>query len=438
MHFPRGKNLIILVVALFALALPIILIEINLLQYTKGDIAFPLDDAYLNASVARNLAFYKVWGLSKWNFQPASASLLYPLLLSVIFFILGSHLVIPLILNTLLAILFLYQLQRALLRRKAASATQLIVLLVVTAILPLPLLVVSGTESVLQLLLCFLFMETLMKALENDKSSLPRQVYQYPLLAVATRYEDLLLILLACFLLASTHRRRQALKLAAFATAPIIVFGVISSIKGSYFLPTPLVTGSHPIYLVLLTISVFAVSLLLIRQYRRPIIAAAILALPFILQNVLALSHFDRDSIRIYEQQYPIAAFVHRYYQRGTIGANDVAALTYFSEGRKLDYTGATSIDIAQSRRENSWNSAMADSLTRKNGVVTAILSDSLFDEGPPSKWYRIASWDIPDAHPGATRTFTFYSIYRWDSTLQRRLHDYQPLLPTRIAVHYY
>ena len=407
MKFPDRKNNLVLLAAIAFLLIPVILLEIHLLRHTGGNISFPLDSSFLNISTAQNLAFYKVWGISKYTFQPAATSLLYPFVLALVFFIFGAHLVIPVILNAVLAILFLYHLQQALVRHQVKPLTQATILPLTILITALPLLVVSGAESVLQLLLCFLFIESL-------TSKPPRRIDQYGLLCVATRYEDILLILLACLLL----QRRQALKLAAISTTPIVVFGVLSLLKGSYFLPTPMITAPYPFFLL-----AFLAALFLIRKYHHPY-PLFLLTLPFLFQNIAGLSHFERDSVRTYEQQYPIAAFVHRYYKRGTIGANDVAALTYFSEGRKVDYTGATGPDI--------------DSLTLKNGVSTAILSDSVFEPGISAKWYRIASWNIPDTRPGATRTFTFYSIHSFDSLLQRRLRDFQPLLPTGISVRYY
>jgi len=417
MQLLKGRNLIISAIAFITLLIPVILLETHLLRHTGGTVSFPLDSSFLNISVAKNLAFYKVWGVSKYTFQPATSSLLYPFVLALIFFITGAHLVIPVILNAVLAILFLYSLQQALIRLQVKPLIQGAILPLVILVTALPLLVVSGTESVLQLLLCFLFIETLATAPQSNK------VYQYGLLVVATRYEDILLILLTCILLLPMQRR-QALQLAAFAIAPIFVFGAISLTKDNYFLPTPMIMAPYPPYLVTLTLVAFlAAFLLLLRKHRQPYVLLP-LAIPLLFNNILSLSHFERDSVRIYEQQYPIAAFVHRYYKRGTIGANNVAALTYFSEGRKVNYTGATGPDI--------------DSLTLKNGVSTAILSDSLFETGISTKWYKIASWNVPDTRPGATRTFTFYSIHSFDSLLQHRLRDFQPLLPTGISVRYY
>jgi len=54
---------------------------------------------------------------------------------------------------------------------------------------------------------------------------------------------------------------------------------------------------------------------------------------------MIVLKHFQRDSVRIYEQQYPVAAFVHRNFWKDVFGINDIGAVAYFSECRKLDFT---------------------------------------------------------------------------------------------------
>src|SRR5260370_41033962 len=106
MHLPRGKNLIILAAAIAALITSVILLETSLLRHTGGNIVFPLDAAWLDISVAKNLAYYKVWGVSKYTFESASGSLLYPVALATIFFITGAHLIIPTLCNGLAACFF--------------------------------------------------------------------------------------------------------------------------------------------------------------------------------------------------------------------------------------------------------------------------------------------------------------------------------------------
>ena len=208
MHLPRGKNLIVLAIALIALIVPVFLLEQSLLHQTDGNIVFPLDNAFVDISVGRNLAFYEVWGVSKYAFQSASSSLLYPLALVPPFFLFGQHLIIPIIVNGLAAAIFLLGLQQALIRRSIPPTIQIIILLATIFLIPLPLLIVSGTSYTLQLLFSFLFLESLTIAIAKDTATLPKIVYIYGVLMIAARYENVVLLLLAgLFLLALGDRK---------------------------------------------------------------------------------------------------------------------------------------------------------------------------------------------------------------------------------------
>src|ERR1700760_3984915 len=88
---PTGKALGVLILSVLVLAIAVCLIELPVLRHTGGNILFPSDNAYVNITVARNLAFYQVWGVSKYAFQSAASSLLYPFALAPFFFIFGAH-----------------------------------------------------------------------------------------------------------------------------------------------------------------------------------------------------------------------------------------------------------------------------------------------------------------------------------------------------------
>jgi uncharacterized membrane protein len=446
---PKGKNFIVLLVALIALVIPVVLLENSLLHHTNGNISFPLDDAFLNLSIGRNLAFYKVWGVSKFVFQPATSSLLYPALLAAIFFITGAHLVVPIILNTIAAIGLLYAIQKRLIRQNAKPRVQLLVLLSVILFSFLPILVVSGMEYPLQLLLNFLFIQAFVAAIQQPAGKLPRQVYIYGLLIVALRYENIFLVGLACIFLTSLSRRRQALQLIGISLLPAIVFGVISVLKGNYFLPTPLIIGPYPIYLFILVIAALLLGFLLVRRSQKvhrkhpPGIRRVAIALfitttvPFIIRNEVVLRHFHRDSVRIYDQQYPLAAFVHRYSNTRTIGVSDIGAVAYFSEGRKVDFTGAASADVVKYQSDHSKDSALVDSLCRKDGVWAAVISESWLSLDGFPHWNKIASWKLPDTQYSQEKLLTFYT--RWDTVYIRKyLHEYEKTLPAGAVVTYY
>jgi hypothetical protein len=447
-----GKSLAVLAAAVILLLIPVVLIEVPVLEHTHGSVLFPQDKAFVDFTVARNLAFFRVWGLSKYAFQSASSSLLYPLVLAPVFFIFGAQLVVPLAMNFVAATGFLFVLQRALIRVGVGPLRQLMILVAAMGLTVLPLLVVSGLEYTLELLCVVLFME---RVIFNN---ITRSVYIYGLLAVAARYEDLLIVALACVLVGLLKGRKAAVKLALIAVSPVLVFGVMSLLKGSYFFPNSLLLGPNPGYALALALAAIALVLLALWRYSRQspaerlrtaprlaLLSLGLLALPFGARNLVGLGHFRRDCDRIYDQQYLTARFVHRYYFKWGIGINDPGVVSWFSEGRKLDFTGVGSSDVTRCKKEHRWSPGWADSLSRKMGISTAIVSDPWFRPDQLPMWNKVASWRVPDgggdahAEPGAGEVVFFYAINKYDTArLRKSLHDYQPFLPAGVAVQYY
>src|SRR3984957_11780570 len=156
-HRP-GLHRLVFLTAILALLIPIVWIEHDILIQTRGTIAYPLDDAFINLTLAKNLAFEHVWGITKYSFNSVSTSLLYPFVLAVIYLVSGASLFIPLLVNLVAAVWFLIALQRWLIRQKIGPMPQLTILLAVIFLTPLPTLVLSGMEYTLELLFTFPFL----------------------------------------------------------------------------------------------------------------------------------------------------------------------------------------------------------------------------------------------------------------------------------------
>jgi hypothetical protein len=440
MSLARGKLLrhAVLLAAVLALLIPVILIERGVLQRTEGNFTLPHDQSFITIAVGKNLAFFGVWGLSKHAFQPAASSLIYPVVLAPFFFIAGAHLLIPLMINVIAAILLLRVVQRSLRRWGARPGVQLTILLLLVFCIPLFLLVISGMEYTLFLLLLALFWT---RRPDRSGEQLPWPIYAYAFLLVATRYEGMVPIAAICVQLLFWRRRRLALWLALAGIAPILLFGIISLSKGGHFIPQALLQPlGAGIYTAAIVGGVFIIAALtapqqynLPLQYKRQAITYSLFGLIAIIRTTTLLGDITRTSVNTYYQQIQTVRFVHRYYNRAGISLNETGALSYFSEGRKIDLTGIANYSVRMGKGWRYWSPMVTDSLSRWEGARLGILSGPQSGSRPAGSWDKVASWNNP------INSVSFYALdTAFGRQLRLHLKEYEKSLPAGMQVRYY
>jgi len=247
----------VLGIAIAVFALPVILIEYDVLQFTGGIFTYPVDDTFIHLAIAKNLATHNVWGISPHEFVSASSSVLYPLLLALMIKVAGAHAILPFIVNMLAAIAFIGSVHRWLAIQGVGATDRLMILLVVIVLIPLPVIAMSGMEHTLQLLICFLFITRFSKevgqqaahSMSEGQWSLSWLVYTYGLLLTAIRYEGIMLVGIACLTLLVRQQWLPALRLGLLSFLPILVFGFYSVYHGSYFIPNSVLlkSGAPPL-----------------------------------------------------------------------------------------------------------------------------------------------------------------------------------------------
>jgi len=262
----RPSQKMVLILSLLVFLLPLFLLEYPLLRYSHGIFIYPYDEAYIRMATARNLAFHGVWGLSVTEFNSASSSILFPLLLAAIYKVFGLWSCIPFLINLLAGLLFIWILQGWLLQQGLKAWGQLLILSSVILITPLPVLVITGMEHTLQLALSFLFVVGFSKWLIEQRQasmramSLPRSMYLYAALLTSIRYEGLFLVVVACLYLMARRQLRSGILLTLASLLPLVVFGIFSLGKGGYFIPTSLLIKAVPLPLGWGTIRSFLVT----------------------------------------------------------------------------------------------------------------------------------------------------------------------------------
>jgi hypothetical protein len=236
----------VLALALLFTFIPLLFIIYGGMKATGGVFSYPVDDTYIHMEIARNLAYHGNWGINPGEFNSASSSLLYTVLLALLFLVFSYHMLVPLLINAVAIILLIIYIWRWLTREGIQPLAQLVIFLAVIFFTPFPVIMLSGMEHSLQCLFAFIFLTRFAEwATAKSPSRIPLWVMVSGFLLVATRYEGLFLIAPAFLFLLWKKRPAAGFLLSFVSLLPILVFGMISIMKGSYFLPNSVLVKSE-------------------------------------------------------------------------------------------------------------------------------------------------------------------------------------------------
>ncbi|HXD76268.1 MAG TPA: hypothetical protein VN616_00600 [Puia sp.] len=566
-----ARPYLVIPLALAVLIVPVLLIELRVAQLSGGTFMYPLDDTFIHMTVAKTLALHGNWGIAPGEFESASSSVGYTLLLAALFKAFGVHAFLPFLINLITAVVVVLVVDRWLKREQVRPFARLVILAAVVLLTPLPILVITGMEHTLQCLFSFLFLfgfaEWLAKAgpafakasgraafanasaaeageakasgraafakasAAEAISKMPVALFVYAFFACLTRYEGAFLVGIACLMLLYKRRVPAAFLLGAVGALPIIVFGAYSILQGSYFLPNSVLLKSdgarlslgglasfffqtveqkltisltgiaatvtqhllvilplsylalagplkrsvrfsyvllmlivttflqltlastgwfyrYEAYLVLCTVCLLAVMGYHFREELMPKVKAYpaavaflvfALFLPMAYRTAAAFTKAPRACMNIYDQQYQMAKFLHRYYNDQVIAVNDIGAVSFFKKEKNIDLMGLADIKVARSKKDNYCSPGFLDSLSRSEHAGVAIVFDSWFSDSLLAKWNKVATWTIPDNVICQDSTVTFYAIDKGQTgELRNHLEQYQPSLPFGVHVHYF
>lgn len=237
-----------LVIALIMLWLAIALLAARSMEHQDAW-TYSRDDAYIQMAVAKNIVEHGSWGINAGEYNSASSSPLWAILVAASYQLFGVNDYSPLVLNVLFASLAVLAIFLILRREKLAAPYNLLVLLAVIFFAPLPALIPLGMEHSLQILLAVLFVYFASLAIAAGRSGGLERSAAWMLLAapalVFCRYEGLFLVAIACLLLLFKRRWLLSISLGALAALPVVVFGLFSLSAGGQFLPNPLTLKSR-------------------------------------------------------------------------------------------------------------------------------------------------------------------------------------------------
>jgi len=229
-----------LIVALGVLGAIIAVVFCLCLRADRGRFVYAIDDIYIAMAVAKNFAAHGVWGVTPYGFTSCESTMLWPLLLALIYALGGTSELVPWLLNVVLGGAALLAVYVILKKMGLPQRYQAAALLAVIFLVPLPAMIFTGMEHTLQIGSSILFVYLVAHELAGEKGAGVRAspwVWVLAPVLSLIRYEGLFLVLAACLLFFARRRWWEALGLGLVAAVPPAIYGVISVRHGWYWLP---------------------------------------------------------------------------------------------------------------------------------------------------------------------------------------------------------
>lgn len=296
--FNEIKNNYPLIIAVSILWAIIVIVLIKALNLTQGHFCYIFDDPYIHMAISKHLVLNGVWGVTPYNFSSSSSSILWPLLIATAYYFVGVNEITPLILNILFATTTLILVYFILKRYQVTSFYNLVVLSCLIFFSPIPLLIFSGMEHLLHILLSisFIYMASTILSDENNDTLNYYLLIILAVLLVMTRYEGLALVFIVTLLFLARGRFLLASSLIGISLLPVVIYGIVSTLNGWFFIPNSLLMKSS---LLLNGFSLLKIISYLLKTKLSIFLLFALSACVFIIRIMKNRSFWDFSTIMI-------------------------------------------------------------------------------------------------------------------------------------------
>ncbi len=234
------------IIALSCLWISVVVVFAAILAINSGLMIYTLDDPYIHLAISRNLNEYSVFGITRYEFSSSSSSLIWNLILSATFVLVGISDAIPLILNIIIASIAVVTCYSLLKHMDMSSRYITVVLLSFVFFTSLPSLVFTGMEHTLHILFSMMFVIISSRILSHEESNSKQLLSLLVTLffASAVRIETVFLALPVIFLFLMRRRWVHALAILVIAALPWLLYGIISIQNGWLILSNSLLVKS--------------------------------------------------------------------------------------------------------------------------------------------------------------------------------------------------
>lgn len=472
------------------------------LSKTDGHYVYLIDDAYIHLSIAKNFAFYEVWGITKYKFSSTSSSPLFTYILSLLIKFFGNSDQLSLYFNSVLGVGVVYFLNQyySEIFRNVKNTVIASLFTLFFAVLHVQLL--SGMEHMFHVFLLTVNVFCLCNL--KNKSSIFGFYFSLLLMGLV-RFESMFYFVCLAFVFGLIKKWKEAIVVLLVGFIPIAFFCYFNYQHDGYFFPNSVVVkgtkftfdsnfpqqlkfvlldnfllnisfykiGLFPILLSLIFIvrdikrksfheiikdnfllivfsllmichSMFAdlkgvfryeayiltgFSMALIpkmkglfedfRYYikREKIVSILVLINVFLFIYKFSYAHriLENGGENIYEQQIESARFLRTYYDTSKVVANDIGAITYFTNIHLLDIVGLGSKEMISFNENKKPTDQKFENFlteyTRDNKYDIAIIYDEWFQGHVPKTWKKAGVLKISDMTTVGVDEVAIYSI---------------------------
>lgn len=211
---------------------------------------YPLDDAYIYMSMARNIAEYGVWGVTRYAFSGTSSAHLWVIILSICFKIFGANTWIPISLNLIFGTASIIALA---LISNVLKFTRLQYFLTglayVLLVFPSQLSTI-GMEPALVALLTLLFIWRALKMMSTSRSDVSSLLIIFIVTALycGVRYEPVYVVGPVILMFLAARRYVDAGVITLGALTPLVGYGAFSIAHGGLFFPNTILLKGRVAY----------------------------------------------------------------------------------------------------------------------------------------------------------------------------------------------
>lgn len=156
-------------------------------------------------------------------------------------------------------------------------------------------------------------------------------------------------------------------------------------------------------------------------------------------KNVVAQSMLVSGTANVYEQQIQSAKFLKKFYNTDKVIANDIGAISYYSDVHLLDIIGLGSSIMMPYNDRYSFHQDFEDflqSYSLKNDYKIAVVYKKWFDGHLPKTWVEVGQFILQDNHNVASNVVSVYAVrpeYVVDLKNNMRLFQWNNRVDVRI-----